>query len=293
MIGYFGNKGTDMNIQRNYNQPINGVRPYPTLSASSPILPGKPLGNIVVYESDGNSNYHALWVVANKRLSKGLVFNTSYTWSKSIDYNSRNVQGLVVQDSYNLRGDRGLSDFDARHRLVFHGIYDLPFHGNRLKDGWELSGILTLQTGNPVNLLTSNRTLTGAGTVRPSVRGPVKVGYSPDPAGTAIRVDYFQNPSVLYDQGNTFGNLGRNVIIGPGFSNIDFALIKNTMITERLRWEIRADAFDALNKANFGQPGRIFSTAANSSFGIISDTRFPPGDSGSSRQLQLATKLVF
>jgi hypothetical protein len=82
---------------------------------------------------------------------------------------------------------------------------------------------------------------------------------------------------VVYDQfaqgAPGSGNLGRNVVIGPGFSNVDLALAKNIYITERLRWQIRADAFDLLNKANFGQPGRTVGTA---SFGLISDTRFPP-----------------
>jgi hypothetical protein len=84
--------------------------------------------------------------------------------------------------------------------------------------------------------------------------------------------------------------LGRNVIIGPGFSNVDFALVKNTKITERVSWQIRVDAFDLLNHPNFGQPG---TTLGTSTFGVITNTRFPAGDSGSSRQLQLAMKLIF
>jgi hypothetical protein len=172
---------------------------------------------------------------------------------------------------------------------VFSGIYDLPFHGNRLKSGWEFAPIITLQTGNPITFVTTNRGLTGTATVRPSVSGPVQTGFSPATNGNATFVSYIQNPSV-FSAPNSFGNLGRNVIIGPGFSNVDLALIKNTYITERLRWQVRADAFDLLNHANYGQPGTSFGTA---SFGLISNTRFPPGDSGSSRQMQLAMKLVF
>ena len=96
------------------------------------IRPGAPLNNIVQIEGTGNSSYNALWLTANKRLSRGLQFNASYTFSKSIDYNSLNSQGVVIQDSYNLRGSRGLSDFDARHRFVISGLYELPFRGNRL-----------------------------------------------------------------------------------------------------------------------------------------------------------------
>ena len=138
-VSYVGSKGTDLNIGRNYNQPIGGVRPYAHLSASSPIDPGQALGNITVYESDGNSSYQALWVTVVKRYSRNLQFNGSYTWSKSLDENSRNFQGVVVQDSNNIRGDRGLSDFDARHRFVLSGVYDLPFHKNRVVDGWTFS----------------------------------------------------------------------------------------------------------------------------------------------------------
>jgi outer membrane receptor protein involved in Fe transport len=295
MIGYFGSKGTDLNIRRNYNQPINGVRPYLALSTSSPIFPGKPLSNIQIYESDGNSNYNGLWITATKRFSKGFQFSTSYTWSKSIDDNSRNVEGTVVQDSYNLRGDRGLSDFDARHRWVLNGIYDLPFKGNRLVEGWELSTIVQLQSGNPINFHTSNTALTGLATARPSVTGPVQVGYSPSTDGNATRVAYIQNPAVFFNPGNVFGNLGRNVVIGPGFSNVDFAIVKNTKITEKLTWQIRADAFDLLNHPNFSQPGTnpAADTVGSATFNLLTATRFPAGDSGSARQLQLATKLIF
>jgi len=288
---YVGSKGTNLNLARNYNQPINGVRPYRALSASSPITPGSALGNIIVNESIGNSSYQALWVDVKKNLSRNLQFDANYAWSKSIDLNSRNFQGVVVQDSYNVRNDRGLSDFDARHRFVFYGIYDLPFHGNRLVEGWEFSLIETLQSGNPVTFRTTNTALTGLATVRASVTAPVLTGFTPSSNGSATFVGYLLNPQVFVaNQGNSFGNLGRNVVIGPGFSNLDFSIVKNTKITERVNLQFRADAFDLLNQVNFGQPGPTVGTA---SFGLINSTRFSTGDSGSSRQLQLALKLRF
>jgi hypothetical protein len=283
-------KGTDLNIERNYNQFINGVRPYPVLSASSPIDPGKPLGNITVMESDGNSSYNAFWVTGTKRFSKGVQFSTTYTFSRAIDDVSRTAQGLVVQDSYNLWCDRGLSDFDARHRFTMNGIYELPIHGSRWKNGWQFAPILTLQSGNPINFKTTNTSFTGAATLRPSLRGPVTTEYSPASNSNATYVGYIENPSVFYDQGAAFGTLGRNTIIGPGFSNLDIALIKQTKLRETIRLEIRADAFDAFNHPNFGQPGVTINTGT---FGLLTNTRFPTGDSGSSRQMQLAAKLVF
>lgn len=291
MLGYFGSKGTDLNVERNYNQFTNGLRPIPALSLNSPIDPGMPLSNISVYESVGNSSYNGLWATANKQFSRGLQFNVSYAWSKSIDENSRNIQGLVLQNSFDVAGDRGLSDFDVRHRVVVSGIYNLPFRGNRLKEGWQLSLISQIQTGNPINFHTTNASFTGSALLRPNVTGPVVTGFAPATNGSATSVTYIQNPSVFTNQGSAFGDLGRNVITGPGFSNLDFALVKNTHITERLSWQVRADAFDLLNQTNFTQP---VSTVGSSTLGLITaGTRFPAGDGGTSRQLQLAMKLIF
>ncbi len=299
MVGYFGSKGSDLNIERNYNQPINGVRPYTTLSASSPIDPGLPLSNILIYESVGNSSYNGLWIELEKHLSKGFLVKTSYTYSKSIDDNSRNVQGLVVQNSYNLRGDRGLSDFDARDHFVLSGIYQLPFHGNRLKEGWEFSIIDTAQTGNPINFHLSNTSFAGAAVLRPDVTGPVMTGFTPGTNLSATSVTYVQNPSVFINQGTTagtvlgFGNLGRNVVIGPGLLNTDVGFSKYTRLgsSERVNLVFRAEAFDVFNQANFTQP---VSTVGSGTFGLITaGTRFPAGDFGTSRQLQLSMKLKF
>ena len=281
--GYFGTKGTHLRISRNINQPINGgVRPFANLSASSPIRPGAALTNIIQIEGSGNSSYNALWLTANKRLSRGLQFNASYTFSKSIDYNSLNSQGVVIQDSYNLRDSRGLSDFDARHRFVVSGLYELPFRQNRLVDGWQLSTIVQLQSGNPVNIVVNNAGFTGTNnTVRPDVTGPIEI------LGTPNR--WFDTAPFVVPVGR-FGNLGRNVVIGPGFNNTDFSVIKRTRLTENQLIEFRWEVFDLFNHANFGQPGRVVGTA---NFGQITNTRFPTGDSGSSRQMQFALKYKF
>lgn len=305
-IAYVGSKGTDLNIERNYNQFVNGVRPYPTLSASSPIDPGLPLTNINVYESVGNSSYQAMWVTAKKRFATGLQFDASYTFSKSIDDNSQNNQGVVIQNSNNIRGDRGLSDFDARNRFVISGIYALPFKGNKLKEGWQLSLIETLQSGNPLNFHIANASFTGIAGLRPDVTGPVMTGFSPATNGSATAVTYIQNSGlpgqssdVFVTQGSTagvpigFGNLGRNVVIGPGFSNLDFALVKNTRIKERMNFQIRAEAFDLLNHANFYSPGLSVAPGSTTLGLITSGTHFTAGDFGTSRQLQLALKFQF
>lgn len=284
-VGYFGNKGTHLRISRNLNQPINGVRPFIRLSASSPISPGALLGNITQIESDSNSSYNALWVTANKRVSRGLQFNASYTFSKSIDYNSLNSQGIIVQNSYDLRNSRGLSDFDARHRFVINGIYELPFQGNRLVEGWQVSSIIQSQSGNPVNLITSINTFNQvANTLRPDVTGPITY---PGTVEQWFNTSVFVNPTTPVTH---FGSLGRNVVIGPPFNNVDFSVIKNTKLSETTRVQFRAEVFDIFNHANFGQPGRVVGSAT---FGRITNTRFATGDSGSSRQIQFAMKFLF
>jgi hypothetical protein len=315
-IGYVGSKGTHLRISRNVNQFLNGVRPFPTLSTSSEILPGAAVGNITQVDSGGNSNYNALWITATQRLAKGLQFNASYTFSKSLDYNSLNSQGVVVQDSYNIRGDRGLSDYDARNRFVISGLYELPFKGNRLVEGWQLGSILQLQSGNPVNILAGNplaipgtaigganiAALTGVASLRPDVignietKGQVTQWFSnsvcdPRAPGGCASGAVFALPVA---SGNVFhfGNLGRNVIIGPGFANTDFSVLKNTKLAESLRLQFRAEFFDVFNHANFGQPGRV-AQVGSTTFGVITNTRFATGDSGSSRQIQFAVKLIF
>ena len=283
MVGYFGSKGTHLRISRNINQPVNDVRPFPQLSVSSPVLPGEKLGNITQVEGTGNSSYNALWATITRRFSRGLQFNAAYTWAKSIDYNSLSTPPTVVtvQNSYDLRNDRGLSDFDARQRLVVSGIYELPFRGNQIKEGWQLAAIVQLQSGNPLNIITTNSTVNGvANTIRPDVAGPVEVFGSRE---RWFDIDAFT--AVAH-----FGSLGRNVIIGPGFSNVDFSVLKNIELDEKMRVQFRAEVFDLLNHANFGQPGRVVGSAT---FGQIFNTRFPTGDSGSSRQLQFALKFIF
>jgi Carboxypeptidase regulatory-like domain/TonB dependent receptor len=328
-VGYFGSKGTHLRLTRNPNQTflnaaLNAVRPYPAVSPNSAIAPNVPILNITFREGTGISSYNALWITANKRLSRGLQFNTSYTFSKSIDYNSQSSQGVTLQDSYNLRGDRGLSDFDARHRFVVSGLYELPFTGNQLKEGWQFSLITQLQSGNPVTLLAGNvgalpggipaanaNSLTGLATLRPDIAGPVTISQTA--AATGIGVQYFPNlvcdprpggscPSgsavilpVAFINGKTiyhFGSMGRNVIIGPGFNNSDVSLIKRTKLSEDKIIEFRWEVFDIFNHANFGQPGRT-AQVGSTAFGVITNTRFPTGDSGSSRQMQFALKFKF
>ena len=281
MAGYFGSKGGRLILRRNINQPMDGVRPYPEVSQSSAILPGTPLGNVTQAEGAGNSSYNALWVSASKPLARGLQVNASYVWSKSLDYNSQSTQGVVAQNSYNLRADRALSDFDTRHRVVATALYTLPFRGHRLVDSWQFGVVFQAQRGNPVNIVTNNSTVTGvANTLRPDVTGPIAILGS---------VDRWFDTSV-FRAVPRFGNLGRNPISGPGFHNVDLSIVKITALGDRIRLHFRVELFDLFNHANLAQPGNVVGTPG---FGRITSTRFPTGESGSSRQAQLSARLMF
>ncbi|HZP46965.1 MAG TPA: carboxypeptidase regulatory-like domain-containing protein [Vicinamibacterales bacterium] len=322
MVGYFGSHGDRQRIPINLNQfvtPGGTVRPYPRLSAASPILPGATLGNITEQTSLGWSDYKGLWLTANRRLSHGFQVSGSYTLSKSTDTNSYDGTGAQnngsLQNSLDLANSVGPSDFDVRHRVSINASYDLPFKGNRLKDGWQLVLVEQAQTGNPVNLITNITTITGVSSVRPDLIGALPtIVATPnvDPVtGAVTSYQWFASNTVCdpriagsctassvfalpYNAAGVahFGSLPRNAIYGPGFGNTDLSLIKNVTLSGSARMQLRVEMFNLFNQANLGQPGRT-ATVGSTSFGVISNTRFPTGDSGSARQVQFAAKFLF
>ena len=283
VIGYVGARGTHLRLTRNINQPVNGTRPYPSVSLLSPILPGTPLGNVTQVESSGRSSYRALWTSVTRRLSRGLQFSAGYTWSRSLDANSLSSPPgtITVQNGYDIADSWGPSDFDARHRFVLRSVYELPLGTHPLFRSWQVATILQLQSGSPLNIVTSNSSLTGvANTVRPDVTGPIRI---------IGEIGQWFDTSVFVPV-NGFGNLERNAVLGPRFDTLDASISKVISLTSRVRMQLQADVFNVLNHPNLGQPGRI---VGSPNFGVITNTRFPPGDSGSSRQIQLGFKLLF
>ena len=303
-MGYMGSKGTHLQMFLNENQAVNGAAPYPKLSLSSPIDPGIPLTNIFESASVGNSNYNALWGTVTKSFANGLQFNGSYTWSKALDYNSYNLASTsqTPQDSTNPRGDYGPADFDTRNHFSLSGVYDLPFKANRLVAGWEISTITVLQSGDPFTVETSLTNNGIVGRTRPNILGRVSthltlasngnVQYIPQATCNAPAAGcLFSSPGSGPD---LFGNERRNSIYYPGLEDVDVGLQKQTKLTERLSLNLRTDAFNVINHPNLGQPNGTFTPGgAAGTFGQISSTRFPIGDFGSSRQLQVSAKLVF
>ncbi len=189
---------------------------------------------------------------------------------------------------------------------MVNAIYELPFKGNRLAEGWQIGIITQAQTGGPVHIVTGINTFNGVNnTLRPDLVG--------DPAVLGSITQWFNNsvcdPRIASGAGACtsssvfalpvsangvfhFGNLGRNAVYGPGFGNTDLSLIKNLALAGSARLQFRIEAFNIFNQTNLGLPGRI-ATVGSTSFGVITNTRFPTGDSGSSRQVQFAVKALF
>lgn len=314
-FGYIGSHGVHLQLTDNPNQFasytnfVDGIRPFQALSSTSQYEPSKGLGNISEIAHIGVSHYNALWTTVAKQLRKGLQLNTSYTWSKSMDDNSYSSQGVTLQNSYNPANNYGPSDFDVRSRFVFSGLYTLPFEKNAFLSGWQLSTITQIQTGSPLSVVTNSALNGTVGTVRPDATGKVHTSMTFTPGGIVqyIPQSICVTPTTgctFSSDGNHFGNSSRNLVVGPGFEDVDFSLDKKTKIFERYTLDIKVDAFNILNHPNFGPPSNEFVvtqpttpggqiTVTPGNFGQISTTRFPSADVGSSRQLQLSGKFIF
>jgi hypothetical protein len=300
-VGYIGSTGHHLRLNHNINQFVYasptatvGTRPYPTAK----MLDGttRPLGNITYNDSIGMSNYNALWITYRRSLRGGLAFNTTYTYSKSMDENSQSGNG--IQDNTNPAGSYGLSDFDVRHHFVFSGTWTLPFHGNRLKDGWLLADVTQIQGGNPLNVVTGSAYSGASGNIRPTLLAQPSVGIHKALAN--FNIPYIVGTSCLAATAGCnfltptigYGAMQRNGLTGPGFSDTDVSLQKTTKIAESVNFILRMDAFDVFNQANFGNPV-LTASPTSTTFGQISATRGAIGDAGSSRQLQFAAKVQF
>ncbi len=299
--GYIGSQGRHLRLNHNINQFVyasptatTGTRPYPTAK----MLDGttRSLGNITYNDSIGTSNYNALWLTFRKTVRGGLQFNTTYTYAKSMDENSQSGNG--IQDNTNPAGSYGLSDFDVRHHFVFSGTWTLPFHGNRLKEGWLLADVTQIQGGNPLNVVTGSAYSGASGNIRPTLLARPSTGIHT--ALSNFSIPYIVGTSCLTATPGCnfltptlgYGSMQRNGLTGPGFSDTDVSLQKTTQIKESVNFILRMDAFDVFNQANFGNPV-LTASPTSTTFGTITATRGAIGDAGSSRQLQLAAKITF
>ena len=245
-----------------------------------------------------SSNYHSLQAKLDKRFSNGLSFLASYTWSHSIDGASvffgsgANGTTIFPQNNYDLAAERGNSDFDIRQRLSWSFTYEVPALRSLPKllgEGWQVGGILTLQTGQPFSVLTGKGLSgTGLGNDRPDLVG--------DPNAGPHTVQQWFNTSAFADnQPLTFGNAGRNIVVGPGYRDFDFSVLKNMKLGEKANAQFRAEFFNITNHPSFALPANI-SAAPN--FGSLFTTPDAAQNnvglgSGGPRLIQFTLKLSF
>lgn len=236
--------------------------------------------------SVGNSSYNALQLSANKRLQHGLTVLLNYTWSKSIDEGSDD--GSAPSNPFNIAGNRGLSDFNLKHRFVTSAVWKIPTLQNSgalvraLAGGWELNGILTLQTGSPFSIVSGvDNSQSGVNADRADVTGNPRIDG--DRSKAQMLAQYFNAAVFMSNAKGTFGNAGRNILTGPGTANLDFGVVKSVRIFDRLSTQIRAESFNLLNHANFVNPNNNLSSTT---FGRITSA-------GSPRVVQLALKMTF
>lgn len=261
-----------------------------------PNLPGTPRGfapfpgtSPLLSEADDiTSTYHSGTIRLEKRMGSGLSINAFYTYSKSIDNSSSTAEtggsATVAQDAYNPAAEKGLSAFDMRHRFVANAIWDVPFGkghryfssgaGNAIFSNWQVTGILTLQSGQPLTPQSGNALSgTNAGEDRPDriCNGNLSSGRTPDhwfDTSCFVSAPLFFSPVVGFY--SIPGNSGRNIIIGPGYRNLDFSLQRKFALTERQSLNFRWEVFNATNHPNFDLPGRLFGT---SDFGVVTSAK--------------------
>jgi hypothetical protein len=236
--------------------------------------------------SNANSIYNSLQASMQKRFNRGYMFNVNYTFSRSIDTFSDEGKYQIQHDQSRPYLNRGLSDFHRKHRLILSGTWDLPFRGNRLIDGWSLSGIGTFQSGRPLTVVDEDFSgfLFASGDPRPNL-APGKTHEDQTTKGPVNeRIDNYLNRSAFQSSGAYFGNLGRNTVIGPDQRRVDLVASKMTRLTERFSLEFRAEFFNAFNTTSFRFPENDL---ADSSFGEIDESR------GGPRVIQFGLKLRF
>jgi hypothetical protein len=274
-----------------------GLRPYsspfcqPTTGAGCPPDGVPVFSSIFAQDTIGNSNYHSLQVSAEKRFSKGLQFQAAYTWSKSFDYGSSFEDILNPLD---FRKSYSLSQFDARNRFVFSYVWQLPVPerpgaAGKLVNGWSVSGITTFQSGFPIRVFSSadNELENSFGFLlpgQPDLVGKFKPLDPRGPGHLAFDPSVFASPAL-----GLIGNSPRTLCCGPGINNFDFALLKDTPITEHKSLQFRAEFFNIANHAQFVNPSAAPGASgdfASGTFGQVVRARDP-------RLIQFGLKLIF
>lgn len=306
-VGYVGSKGTKLLQvvtlnQASYNSTTGlfNAPPFGSFVSTNRNV----TGGLQQVRANGNSTYNSLQISVTKRFSQGLQLLSAYTLGKSEDtYSGTGVNEIttVPGDQLDLNTNRSPSDFDRRHRFVTSFVYDLPKLKSdsramrALFNNYQLSGIVTLQTGTPFSIIESNGTsVIQRANFATGFSGGIEGTGSTDPQNlffntaaftrsTLFLVGTTRNPA--FDPNAPYGNTGRNLLYGPGQKNVDFSIVKFLPFSERWRGEFRTEFFNLFNFANFANPGNNVLVPAT--FGRITSTSAGP------RVIQFAFKLNF
>jgi len=255
---------TVLNVPEPGPGPIATRRPIPALSS------------ITAIRWDGYSIYNAVTLKVAQRLTRGLAFSASYSLSKAIDDASdpgaTTHESNLPQNMRNMAAERALASFDHRHRFTGNFTYALP-------GAWQVSGIVTLQSGAPFSvMLGTDRANIGSGPAqRPDVSG--------DPNGLAhpTAAQWFDTSVFSLPAAFTFGNAGRNNVLAPGYANVDVGIHKEIALAKGTMLSLRGEVFNLLNRVNFDVPNRI---AFTPNFGRIFSAQ-------PARQMQVGARVTF
>ncbi len=272
-----------------------------TVTVAQLLRPYPQFGNVVSYsENEAHSSYHSLQLTASRRAGKGLTFSAAYSFSKSIDdltsmsLNNQTIQIQYYQDYHNRRADKSLSNFDVTHRFIGDVTWLLPFGSDRrfaregllskIIGGFSANAIAQAQSGFPISISATNASLQGLAfnSLRPNITGDVTTSASTK--ADRLR-QYFNTLAFAQPTPYSFGNAPRTLpgLRGPGYFTTNLSLQRDFRFSENAKLQIRAEAFNIFNRANFQVPGTAFGAA---NFGIISNTEDP-------RQIQFAARLYF
>jgi hypothetical protein len=288
---YVGTRGLQLFRATNIN--------YPRLVGNVYVRPYDGFTTIVQSQAGGTSDYHSGQLTIQKRFSRGASVLGAYTFGKALDDTTTGVRYFTgaTGDPSDLRASRGLADFDRTHRLVVSFNLDVPnpfgagVRGVKraLLSGWELSGVVTIQSGTPFSVTNAASNLDRDGQAgSPGTGGRAdRVGDIPQTIDGDVRsrLDRYLNPAAFAPAPRSrYGNLGRNTVRGPGAHLWDTRVTKLTTVREGVNLRFLCEAFNLWNHAAFGNPGSVLDTPA---FGTIRSTL------SNARIVQFGLKLEF
>lgn len=305
-IGYVGTLGRDL-FQTLDGNPRTACAGGTNANPCPRVDPTR--GVIRTRANAASSDYHSMQMSYEKRLSNNFSAGVHYTWSSFIDtaseiFNPSTGEVAVAQDSFNIKADRGRSSYDRPHRLTGNFVYELPFYREqrgfvgRVLGGWQVNSFFTFQSGapftvfngaDPAGALNGISALVGTA-IRPNYASSVNISGMTirelrAACGTPITGNACPNLFTAITAAQRVGNVGRNTLRADGIESIDFGINKNTRITERVRFQIRADMFNAINHRNFGIPNAAINAGAN----FLNQWATPAGN----RRIVIGGRLVF